>query len=244
MTGQVVDTESAKEFMKEALEKISPEEMDAIALELEEKSRRFQALLGQERVGGLTEGELRGVLRSIFSTRRRAGEVLKANGTSPLQRLIADLLYGGGSIGGRFQFFCDNLKGVEETVPFDLASELLHYTFPQEYWLWTRWMWDPRTEAGALRLVTMDGYDLRGRSLGETYLRVGEAVAFVNDVGEAAGFKRIGHGLFGTSVYLSLVYAVYVYTTLRLRMTQEFNKVMPQFPELSRRLLGVYRMEV
>jgi hypothetical protein len=34
---------------------------------------------------------------------------------------------------------------------------------------------------------------------------------------------------------------VYVYTVLRLRMTQEFNKVMPGLPEFSRRLLGVYQ---
>jgi hypothetical protein len=40
------------------------------------------------------------------------------------------------------------------------------------------------------------------------------------------------------------VYAVYMYTTLRLRMTQEFNKVIPQLPELTRRLLGVWKMEL
>jgi hypothetical protein len=29
-----------------------------------------------------------------------------------------------------------------------------------------------------------------------------------------------------------------------MRMTQEFNKVVPDLPDLVRRLLGVYRMEV
>jgi len=28
-----------------------------------------------------------------------------------------------------------------------------------------------------------------------------------------------------------------------MRMTQEFNKVMPGLPEFSRRLLGVYKLE-
>jgi hypothetical protein len=27
-------------------------------------------------------------------------------------------------------------------------------------------------------------------------------------------------------------------------MTKEFNQVLPQFPELARRLLGTYKMEV
>jgi hypothetical protein len=31
-----------------------------------------------------------------------------------------------------------------------------------------------------------------------------------------------------------------MYTTLRMRMTQEFNQVVPQLSELLRRLLGVH----
>ena len=40
--------------------------------------------------------------------------------------------------------------------------------------------------------------------------------------------------------FLCSVYVVYAYTVLKMRMTQEFNKVMPGLPEFSRRLLGVY----
>jgi hypothetical protein len=63
-------------------------------------------------------------------------------------------------------------------------------------------------------------------------------------VGEAAGFQRGGRGLLGTDVYLACVYVVYLYTVTRMRMTKEFNKVIPRFPELTRRLLGIYKMEV
>ena len=42
-------------------------------------------------------------------------------------------------------------------------------------------------------------------------------------------------------MYLCCVYIVYAYTVLRMRMTQEFNKVMPGLPEFCRRLLGVHR---
>jgi len=87
---------------------------------------------------------------------------------------------------------------------------------------------------------------LHGRDAGETYMKVGVAVAFVRATGEAAGFARFGMNSspFGVDVFLSCVYAVYMYTTLRLRMTQEFNRVVPQLPELSRRLLGVWKMEL
>ncbi len=244
MPGQIVDTESAREFMKEALSRISEEEMNAIVGELEEKSRRFRLLLAADRVSALDEEGLGRLLRSVFSTRRAAPKVLQANGVEPLREGIADLLYGGGTTRARFTSFCERLQGVDGTVPFDLASELLHYNQPDELWLWTRWMWNPRNQTGALRLVTMDGYDFAGRDLGETYLRVGEAVAFVSETAKAAGFQRAASGLFGTTVYLCLVYVIYMYTTLRLRLTQEFNQVVPELPELSRRILGVHRLEV
>lgn len=89
--------------------------------------------------------------------------------------------------------------------------------------------------------MVMDEVDLSGGEVAETYERVGVAVAFVNEVGEAAGFKAAGHPTFGTDVFLASVYGVYMYTTLRLRMTQEFSKIMPELGELVRRLLGVHR---
>ncbi len=51
--------------------------------------------------------------------------------------------------------------------------------------------------------------------------------------------SKISNTIFGTDVFLSCVYVIYVYTVLKMRMTQEFNKVMPQLPEFCRRLLGV-----
>ncbi len=105
-------------------------------------------------------------------------------------------------------------------------------------------MWDPRAGTGSLPLVTTEEFDLDGPDRGETYLRVGEAMAFVNETGKAVGFTNLGSGLFGTDVFLACVYSVYMYTVLRLRMTQEFNRIVPELPDLVRRLLGVYRPEV
>ena len=46
--------------------------------------------------------------------------------------------------------------------------------------------------------------------------------------------------LFGADVFLASVYAVSMYTLLRMRMSREFNRVVPALPDLVRRLLGVY----
>jgi hypothetical protein len=90
----------------------------------------------------------------------------------------------------------------------------------------------------------MEEFDLTGDTRGETYLRVGQAVAFVQETGRAAGFTDYGPGPFGIDVFLACVYGVYMYTVLRMRMTQEFNKIVPELPDLVRRLLGVKRPEV
>jgi hypothetical protein len=105
-------------------------------------------------------------------------------------------------------------------------------------------MWDPRANTGALPLVTTEDFDLDAPDRGEAYVRVGEAMAFVNETGKAVGFTDLGSGQFGADVFLACVYSVYMYTVLRLRMTQEFNRIVPELPDLVRRLLGVYRPEV
>jgi hypothetical protein len=263
--GQVVDTETAREFMAQALEKAAQAELGDIVAELEAKSARFRALLAPEALPTLERPQLRGLLRAIFATRRQADAILDVMGVEGLRHVFNDLLYSPTPLPERFQNFVDRLSGFRDDVRLarrplsggrevelpenllcDLASELLHFTSPDDRWLWTRWMWDPRAGTGALPLVTMEEYDLHGQNAGETYMKVGVAVAFVRATGEAAGFAKFGahNSPFGIDVFLACVYAVYMYTTLRLRMTQEFNKVVPQLPELSRRLLGVWKLEI
>jgi hypothetical protein len=240
----VIDVESAREFMREALAKITLAELDAIADALEVRHARMRALLAAPRRRELDAGALRPLLRSIFATRRRADAVLDTVGAPALAGWIAELLDGGAPAAARLQVFHDRLAGVPPTVRYDLGSELLHGTDPERHWLWTRWIWDPATRTGALPLVTAEAHDLDAGTVGETYLRVGRAIASVHEIGRAAGFTRIGDGRFGADVYLACVYCVYVYTTVRMRMTQEFNRVIPPLPELARRFLGVHGMEV
>jgi hypothetical protein len=244
MGGQVVDTQSAEEFMRETLENVSRDELITVAALLDTKAAGFGALLGSPGAArSLERADLRRVLRSVFATRRKADAILDGVGPDRFGAAVDDLLHGPGLVTERFAAFDAVLVDHPEPA-FDLPSELLHFTFPDRWWLWTRWMWDPRAGTGALPLVTVEDFDWDAPNRPEGYLRVGEAMAFVNETGKAVGFTNLGSGMFGADVFLACVYAVYMYTVLRLRMTQEFNRIVPELPDLVRRLLGVYRPEV
>ncbi len=244
MGGQVVDTQSAEEFMRETLENVSRDELISVAALLDTKSAGFSSLLGSPgRARTLSRADLRRVLRSVFATRRKADAILDGVGPEQFGAAVDDLIHGPGVVTERFAAF-DAVMADFPDPGFDLPSELLHFTAPDRWWLWTRWMWDPRAGTGALPLVTVEEFDFDAPNRAEGYLRVGEAMAFVNETGKAVGFTDLGSGLFGADVFLACVYAVYMYTVLRLRMTQEFNRIVPELPDLVRRLLGVYRPEV
>lgn len=241
--GQIVDTDTAREFMKETLEKVEGPELTRIAAEVGEKAAWFGERLSPAALAGLSEADYVAVLRRIFSVRRAAPGLVAGLGFESLRGWTAALLHGPEPVEVRFQAFVDRLSDVPENTRCDLASELLHWYAPDRHWLWTRWMWDPKTRTGALPLVVSAACDLKGDTPGQTYFKVGRAVAFVHEVADAAGFQTISRGIFGTDVFLSCVYVIYAYTVLKMRMTKEFNQVMPGLPEFSRRILGVHRPE-
>lgn len=243
----MVDTPTAREFTKLALERVSEAQLETVAGKVEFKAERLSGLLSADKLSSWGEEEAIETLRWVFSSRRKAQVILNTLGLSGLTDAVNHLLYGAVGPGDRLEDFHAILgtvgRGVAESTGFDLGSELLHFSDPDRYWLWTRWMWNPESETGSLPLIVMEEVDIDGGSISETYQRIGLAMAFVDEVGAAAGFRTAGHGVFGTDVFLASVYAIYMYTTLRMRMTQEFNRVIPELGELVSRLLGVHRLE-
>jgi hypothetical protein len=144
----------------------------------------------------------------------------------------------------RFNTFTESIAQLDGPMRVNFASELLHFSNPKKYWLWTNWIWDSQTRTGALPLVVQEGVDLTGQSHGEVYVKVGQSMALVNAVGHSIGFSGSGKGLFGTDVFLACVYAVYMYTVFRVKLSQEFNRILPELSELTQRVLGVYKMEL
>ena len=242
MPGPSLDVLTAGEFLSEVLARVERTTLEEITNELEAKHRLFSGLMAEGRASRLDEAGMGQVLRSIFATRRRSDAIMAEVGVERLGAALADLLDGSGPLAERFDRFDDVLSPVEDAA-FDLPGEILHFTYPDRYWLWTRWIFDSRIETGSLRLVTSDDLDLAAASRGECYLRVGQATALVHEMGRAAGLVE-GEELLGTDVFLACVYAVYMYTVLRMRMTQEFNRIVPELPDLVRRLLGVRHLHI
>jgi hypothetical protein len=236
--GPVVDTPSAQEFFQRVLEVATRDELSRIGEDLQHKSAAMCALAGDD-PSEMDDAALRELLGWVFCARRRVDRIFAVVNPAELAAGIADLLHGQGGIVERYERFASLLEPLPG-VADDLPGELLHFLDPTRYWLWTRWMWDPAAETGALALVTMEDTDLGGWGRGETYLAVGRAVAFVEETGKAAGFTDLGSGLFGTDVFLASVYGIYLQTVLAMRMTKEFTTMLPAQTELARRLLGVH----
>ncbi len=237
---EAVDTPSAVEFMREALVKISEEDIGTVTDLLVEKRAVLAPFLTADALGVANAEAVRPILGRVFATRRRSDELILAAGAPVLARAIADLVHGSGRIETRFAAFDAALDGLDAPVRRDLAGECLYFADPERYWLWSRWMWDPEARTGALPLVMVEEFDFSGPDAGAVYLRVGAATAAVIATSRDLGFQRMGASPFAVDVYLAAIYGIYLYTVTRLRMTQEFNKVIPQLPDLVRRLLGVW----
>jgi hypothetical protein len=237
----VVDSDAALEFMKEATKLATVTQLSDIGERLERKSDTFRAALSADRAPRLDEAEFRKLVGAIFSLRRKAGRLLKRNEFSDLRDEIAELLHGEPPLPDRFDRFVERVEGFEPGMVVALASELLHFSDPQRYWLWTYWIWNPDSGRGALPLVIQDEIDLGAGTPGAIYQRVGEATARINAHGHAVGYASSGRGLFGTDVFLACVYSVYMYTMFRVKLSQEFNRILPELPELVQRVLGVHR---
>ena len=237
-----MDSESALEFMKEATRLAKSWQLEDIGQRLELKSELFMSILAAEKMDLVSEEELGKVIGAIFSIRRKSKRLIKAYGFENLRLRIKNLLHSSDPLEKRFDDFVDSVQVIEERMRINFASELLHFSDPEKYWLWTNWIWDPDNNTGALLLVMEEGVDLLGETNGETYAKVGEAMFQLNEVGHARSFTKMGRGLFGTDVFLACVYAVYMYTAFRIKLSEEFNRILPELPELTQRVLGVHKI--
>ena len=154
VSGPVVDTGAAEEFVREILARASEQVLESVAVACARKSESFVSVLEEGQLARAGRDDLRRLLRQVFSCRRRADEILDAVGSARLAADIDQLLHGSGPVGPRIEAFDQVLEAVPG-IGLDLPGELLHFSDPDRHWLWTRWMWDPRTETGALPLVTM-----------------------------------------------------------------------------------------
>ncbi|ACF12605.1 conserved hypothetical protein [Chloroherpeton thalassium ATCC 35110] len=239
----LIDSEASHELLKQVNRLASSEKLKTLGVRLEEKGRLFEQTFAESAIDRMTETDLRRVLLSVFSVRKKSLFFVQANGFEPLKAEIKTLLYGNKPVAERHDWFLDAVKGINEMRALNLAGELLHFTMPDKYWLWTTWIWSPKNGKGALPLVLSDKAELAGATYGESYLKVGQAVAELTRDGHTSGYARFGKGLYGTDVFLACVYAVYMNLVFKVKLSQEYNRILPELSELAERVLGVQGKE-
>ena len=163
---EIVDSESALEFMKEATKLASSADLEDLSERVSRKAECFQGHLSLSLVDKLDEGNFDGIVSLIFSIGRKSKRLIDANGFENLRNMIRELLYGDAPVEDRFSLFVNQVDGIEEKMRINFAGELLHYSMPDRYWLWTNWIWDPDNNTGALPLVVQEEVDLLGETEG------------------------------------------------------------------------------
>ena len=218
--------------------------------DLLEKSQLFQETLSKERLPSLSEEDLDRVLERIFAARRKRKKIIEETGVDKLKKAISDLLYGDEK-GGLFRKkkversweekvdeFAKQIRGVDRRAARDIAAELLHFTFPDKYILWTSWVWDPESETGAIVFLKEEPpTGGRGRRMyGETYEQFKQVYEQIAEKLQEFGIKVKGY-LF-VDIFLAMIYATYV-DYMTLSTMHSAKGFFPPAGVMARRLLGV-----
>jgi hypothetical protein len=228
--------------LQEALAQVSPQDVIAIADELAERHARLFVGLREDLAP----------LASSFAEIAAAVTYTKAHARTLIQffshgdwRPFAALFYGADPIPERIAAFVADVNGLDPRLALELATGLLHNTFPNTCWLWTRWLWDATTGTGILPLLAGSTHNLRAGDLADGYTRVGAVTAMSMKFGEGTGLfvnDLIGderRAPFANSAFLACAYSVYLYGTTSWRLSREFNALLPTLPNMARRLLGL-----
>ncbi len=231
MKEQLADLDAAREFHRAVSTRMELDRQAELVGSVEERSRYVIEVLHK----GVDRHSLGGLLSSFFGIRRRRTAILGALPEEELCGCVDRL--GQGDVSALTEFDALDEKGELSLKEF--GREMLHAVRPMEYALWTHWVFDPEVETGALLLVLTEGADLYGKDELETYARVNEASLFLLHTLSAIDVGVSLERPFSLDIFLAGVYAVYAETILQMRMTKEFNKLLPDMSELIERLLGV-----
>jgi len=121
------------------------------------KSSLFLQVLGEGRAREMRESDFRDVASFIAPVRRRIGAWLADNKFEWMRKRIAELLEAGAenaTIDARLSAFIAAFPADREhRWVRDLGAEILHFVFPEELPLMTRWIWDHQVGTGVLREI-------------------------------------------------------------------------------------------
>ncbi|MDH5401757.1 MAG: hypothetical protein OEZ01_04935 [Candidatus Heimdallarchaeota archaeon] len=238
-----IDLLTSYDFIKEIYNRMSVDSLRSLGKRLEVKASKIQSWV----TGELTIDNLKSMCSWIFITKKISKRWSDLQ-WEELSHGVTNLLHGDDKFEDRFNRFCNmSINTLKVRRGYEFAAEVLCYSNPDQYWLWGNWIWDPHARTGALPLVLDKNEDLDAPSYGEQYILIGKKIKKLDSIAEELGIREPNvppSSRFETEIFLCAVFSVYMYTVLRMRMTNEFNTIMPSMPELLERLLGLHKKEV
>ncbi|HMM99885.1 MAG TPA: hypothetical protein PKC99_12805 [Anaerolineales bacterium] len=228
--------------LQEALEQVAPEDVVAIADEMAERHARL--FLGLQADSTSLASSFADVASAVAHTKANARTIINRFAQSDYA-VFDQLLHDDAPASVRVAAFVEKQNALDTRLALELATGLLHNTFPTEHWLWTRWLWDPTVGTGILPLLAGSAHNLHAENFADGYVRVGAVTAMSVKFGEGTGLfvdelvndeKRAP---FANSAFLACAYSVYLYGTTSWRLSREFNGLLPTLPNMARRLLGL-----
>lgn len=211
--------------------------IDAIKL----KSQMFQKALLERDLADLDIDRLAGLCTFMSTVRRRIAPYLTADGIERLRGALGVLLADLGdttTADARLAAFKARFaENREHRWVRDFAAEILHNVSPELYPLMTRWVWDAKSNTGALREIwfgdDVDYITIPVDDKFATFLMLREELAvFLSDNGF---FKDI---LFYLDLLTAHIYAEYICAQGGTYLRTDFSS--PEDPmQHARRMLGL-----
>ena len=231
------------ETLQESLAQVDAMDLVIVAGELAARQVRFAELLAAP--DAWEEADLIWLVQAVTPSRKKARALLEGLDGVDTAVLVPALLDNGRPLAARFAYFVDRLGDMDIRLRLELAGGLLHAASPRNQWLWMRWMWDMRTQTGALPLLTGSTVNLQADTVAESYMRVGSVTAVAMGFAEKTGLLTPGltedpeRSPFAADVFLACTYGIYLYGITNWRLSREYNRLLPTLPNLMRKLLGL-----
>ena len=236
--------------LQEALAEVSAEDVVEIADELAERRELvFLRIWNTSNASWTVDSKQLGtasadVMQAVTHTRAN-GRFLAGYFNPGNLGILDEFVSGSEPAPMRIAMFVEKLSALDTRLALELGSGILANLAPEEYWLWTRWLWDPTTGTGILPLLAGSVHNLVATSIAEGYARVGAVTAMSMKFAEGTGLwtpnltADAKRAAFANSAFLACAYSIYMYGSTGWRLSREFNDLLPSLPNMARRLLGL-----
>lgn len=184
---------------------------DGFFAALRAKHELFERALEPDALAQMSPTVFDAVLETVFTARRRLPSLIRERDHQALLGAIRDLLYGATPIFERMVAFTQWLAAEDVKLrgaAWDVGAEMLHFRAPEHYPLMTRWVWDSKTQSGALREFIKGSDGLRDIPLDDRPETFEGARAMLAERLTAQGFYR--DVVYMVDLLLAAAYSDYV----------------------------------